>query len=82
MTTHNTMLMETAFGRESVFILRNTESNKTEAKCINDHERRTYANNNIRNKYLNNEYGGIPEVHQIQIEEQVRTLKEYINRRD
>lgn len=79
MTTHNTMLMETTFGRDSVYILQENEDGEAEIKCINDRERRTFANNNIRNKYLNNEYGGIPQVRPIHIEEQVKVLQEYMS---
>ena len=80
MTTHNTMLMETDFGRDSVYILQENDNGEAEIKCINDHERRTFANNNIRNKYLNNEYGGIPQVRPINIENQINVLQEYIDR--
>ena len=80
MTTHNTMLMETEFGRDSVYIIRENDNEETEIRCVNEFERRTFANNNIRNKYLNNAYGGFPEVRPIHIEGQVAALQEYINR--
>ena len=81
MTTHNTMLMETEFGRDSVYIIRENENEETEIKCVNEFERRTFANNNIRNKYLNNTYGGYPEVHPINMEEHIGTLRQFINQR-
>lgn len=62
-TTHNTLLMETDFARESVFILdEDINGHKTIKNVKNAYEKRTFANNNIRNKYLNFEYGGIPQV--------------------
>ena len=62
MTTHNTLLMEADFARESTYILREVDGGHKEIRCVNDYEKRVYLNNNIRNKYLNNEYGGLPEV--------------------
>ena len=80
MTTHNTMLMEATFSRDAVYILRETDDEKTEIRCVNEFEKRTYMNNNIRNKYINNEYGGFPKVSPIEIEKQISALQEYINR--
>lgn len=79
MTTHNTMLMETDFGRESVYIIHENNHGEAEINCVNDHERRTFANNNIRNKYLNNAYGGYPNVRPIHIEEQVNAIQAHID---
>ena len=79
MTTHNTMLMETEFGRDSVYILRENDQGDTEIKCVNEFEKRTFANNNIRNKYYNGAYGGFPEVRPIQIESQIAMLHDFID---
>ena len=79
MTTHNTMLMETDFGRDSVYIIHENKLGEAEIECVNDNERRTFANNNIRNKYFNNAYGGIPSVRPIHLEDHVNTLRVYIN---
>lgn len=59
-TTHNTMLMEASFAKDAVYILRDAQQGSKMITCINSYEKRTYSNNNIRNKYLNNEYGGLP----------------------
>lgn len=66
MTTHNTMLMEASFAREATYILSVDPDNPSDKKirCISDYRKRTYAANNIRNKYLNCEYGGVPELRQ------------------
>ena len=55
MTTHNTMLMEASFAREATYILSVDPDNPSDKKirCISDYRKRTYAANNIRNKYLN-----------------------------
>ena len=60
-TSHNTMLLETSCAREAVYII-NENGTSTEVKRISEYENRTYINNNIRNKYLNNDYKGIPTV--------------------
>lgn len=79
MTTHNTMLMETEFGRDSVYILRENDQGESAIKCVNEFEKRTFANNNIRNKYYNGAYGGFPEVRPIQIESQIAALHDFID---
>lgn len=65
MTTHNTMLMETDFARESTYILYEEEAGHKIIRCVTDYDKRTYLNNNIRNKYLNREYDGVPEIREI-----------------
>ncbi len=62
MTTHNTMLMEADFSRNSTYILREEEAGRKIITAISDFDKRTYASNNIRNKYLHNGYGGLPNV--------------------
>jgi len=68
MTTHNTMLMETDFARESTYILYEECAGHKVIRCVTDYEKRTYINNNIRNKYLNKEYKGVPEIKKIAFE--------------
>lgn len=65
MTTHNSMLMEAPFSHVATYILDEKENGKKQIKSISDYKKRTFYNNNIRNKYLNNEYGGIPTVTKI-----------------
>lgn len=73
MTTHNTMLMEASFAREATYILSVDPDNPSDKKirCISDYRKRTYAANNIRNKYLNCEYGGVPELRQTEFQESI-----------
>ena len=74
MTTHNTLLMETDFAREATYILTETEGGHKDVRCITNFDKRTYLNNNIRNKYLNKEYGGIPKVTEIDFSSLVADL--------
>lgn len=74
MTTHNTMLMESEFARNTTYFLSEDDIGNKVVKAISDYDKRTYLNNNIRNKYLNNEYGGLPQVHPIDFEGLIREL--------
>ena len=76
MTTHNTMLMESEFARNTTYILSEDDAGNKVVKAISDYEKRTYLNNNIRNKYLNNEYGGLPQIHPIDFACLIRELAE------
>lgn len=77
MTTHNTMLMEADFSRNSTYILCEKENGCKEIKTISDFDKRTYASNNIRNKYLNNGYGGLPNVTAIDFKSLIKELDNY-----
>ena len=76
MTTHNTMLMEASFAQEATYILSVDPDNPSDKKirCISDYRKRTYAANNIRNKYLNCEYGGVPELRQTEFQESIEKI--------
>ena len=76
MTTHNTMLMEASFAREATYILSVDPDNPSDKKirCISDYRKRTYAANNIRNKYLNCECGGVPELRQTEFQESIEKI--------
>ena len=76
MTTHNTMLMESDFSRNTTYILSEDNVGNKIIKAISDYEKRTYLNNNIRNKYLNNEYGGLPQFQPIDFKYLIRELAE------
>ena len=65
MTTHNSMLMESSFAHVATYILNEEENGHKQIRSISDYDKRTFYNNNIRNKYLNNEYGGLPTVKEI-----------------
>ena len=78
MTTHNTLLMETDFARESTYIIHETSGGHKEIRNVSNYEKRTYLNNNIRNRYLNNGYGGVPEITPIQFDPIIGKLSSVI----
>lgn len=65
LSTHNTMLMESEIPQDSIYVISEDSTGHKSVRCINDYQKRTYLSSNIRNKYLNNEYGGLPEVHEV-----------------
>lgn len=79
MTTHNTMLMEADFSRNSTYILCEEENGCKKIKSISDFDKRTFASNNIRNKYLNNGYGGLPNVTDIDFKALIEELDIFNN---
>ena len=74
-STHNTMLMQASFAREATYIIKEEEDGSKTVKCVSNSEKRVYLNNNIRTKYLNNEYGGLPNVKPIDFESLVTLLQ-------
>lgn len=81
MTTHNTMLMETDFARDSTYVINEEEQGHSKIRCISDYDKRTYLNNNIRNKYINNAYGGLPDVKPINFEPMLEQLSDNARKR-
>ena len=77
MTTHNTMLMEADFSRNATYILREEEAGCKIITAISDFEKRTYASNNIRNKYLHDGYGGLPNVKAIDFKSLIKELNSF-----
>ncbi len=69
MTTHNTMLMETDIDMGTFYILSEEPGCHKNIRSISDYEKRTYLANNIRKKYLNNEYAGLPIVDNINLQD-------------
>ena len=59
-TTHNTALLETDFARDSAYIVEQDNIGHRSAYCVNNVSGRTYQQNNVRSKYLENAYGGLP----------------------
>lgn len=74
-STHNTMLMQASFAREATYLIKEEKSGCKTVECVSNSEKRIYYNNNIRTKYLNNEYGGLPNVKPIDFESLVALLK-------
>ena len=80
MTTHNTTLMETDFARDAVYILSEDNTGHKIIQCVSNYKKRTYVNNNIRNRYLNKDYGGIPAVGQIDFEYLLTQLQKMLQK--
>ena len=60
-TTHNTLLIDnTPFARDSAYILREIENGNKEVLSISKTNTRTYLDNNVRSKYLSDDYQGLP----------------------
>lgn len=79
LTTHNTLLMEAEFSRDTTYIISELEDGSKQIRCITDFDKRTYINNNIRNKYLGNEYGGLPCVKKLDISEFIAIVSDVSN---
>ena len=60
-TTHNTLLLEVLKPKYTYIINIDARANKS-IDCINDFPKRTQKTNNIRDKYLRGDYGGVPNV--------------------
>jgi AAA15 family ATPase/GTPase len=65
MTTHNTMLMENSFSQDATYIMSEDAEGYKKAICVSDNDKRIFQKNSIRNKYLHNEYKGLPETKEI-----------------
>lgn len=73
-TSHNTSLMEIDNIRASVYIIKEDTMANKEILCIDNYEQRTYQQNNIRERYKNNAYKGIPRVEKIDFEALLKIL--------
>lgn len=79
MTTHNTTLMETDFARESTYVMSEESTGRMTIRAISNYESRTYVSNNIRNKYLNNHYEGLPKVKEIDFAPIIKNITDVFN---
>lgn len=61
-TTHNTMLMECEFSRDATYVLEEDEKANRTIKCVNSYNERLYQKTNIRRKYLDGDFKGIPQI--------------------
>lgn len=64
-TSHNTMLMEIENIHASVYIITEDNMANKEIRCIDDYQERIFQQNNIRKKYLEGQYEGVPMVDSI-----------------
>lgn len=60
LTTHNTILMESAIKKDSIYILDILSNRKKEASSLADYDEKIHPNLNIRKRYLAGTYGGVP----------------------
>lgn len=75
LTTHNTTLLELNDLKDNIYFITEDEQANKFIKCITEYDNRTYQQNNIRNKYFNNDYGGIPKIKEIGFHDLVESLK-------
>lgn len=68
-TTHNTMLLESELPKECIYIFRVDKDANKELLPLNEIEEHLHPNLNIRKRYLNGLYGGIPVSMEIDFDE-------------
>ena len=73
-STHNTSLMESNIQNDSFYFIFEEEVGHKIVKCLNEYGKRIFTTNNIRNKYLNGEYGGLPEVGEIDFQKLIKRI--------
>lgn len=76
-TTHNTALMEMKNIQQFIYIISEDQSANKLVKCIADYETRTFQLNNIRNKYFDGAYSGIPSLEHIDFTSILNVLGKY-----
>ena len=59
-TTHNTLLLEEEFIKDSIYIFKVDENANKKLLALNKFEGRVHPNLSIRKRYLKGLYGGIP----------------------
>lgn len=60
MTTHSTLLMESAIPKECIYVINEINGGFKEINCITHYDNKIHANTNIRNQYFDGKYKGIP----------------------
>lgn len=74
-TTHNTALMEIKNIQTYTYIIsEDSEANKL-IRCIDDYPSRTYHLNNVRDKYFDDAYDGIPHLSKIDFGSMLKSLE-------
>ena len=76
-TTHNTMLLE-YLPPESVYIISSDVYGKKAINCISAYKKRIQKTHNLRNRYLNGDFDGIPHSGYVDFELLVDEFKETI----
>ena len=74
MTTHSTLLMESAIPKECIYVINETDDGFKEINCITHYDKKIHANTNIRNQYFDGKYNGIPVKSKINFSELLNEL--------
>lgn len=75
-TTHNTLLLENEKLRANAFVFKVDKNGCKKLLPITDFEERIHPNLNIRKRYLNGLYGGIPFVGEVDFDELLEIMEE------
>ena len=78
-STHNTLLMESDIPNDVFYFIFEESAGHKTIRCLNDYGKRIYTTNNIRNKYLNGEYGGLPEIEKVDFQELIMQIVNQMN---
>lgn len=73
-TTHNTLLLDCDFAKEATYILKEDESANRYLECVADGDERIYQKTNIRKKYLDGDFKGVPKVGSLNFAEMIQYL--------
>ena len=72
-TTHNTLFMDCDFAKEAIYILKEDENAHRTMDCLMDSSvDRIYQKTNIKRKYLDGDYNGVPSVGALDFEKMGR----------
>ena len=74
-TTHNTMLLETDIPKDLVYIFQSDYKGNKELIALTDFDERIHPNLNVRKRFLNGMYGGVPFPKDVDFNELIFTLK-------
>lgn len=74
LTTHNTLLMESGFPKENIYVISEIENGEKEIQCITHYDQKIHANTNIRKQYLDGTYHGIPDLNDVDFQQLLSTL--------
>lgn len=76
MTTHNTLLMESApvLPKDCIYVINELKQGEKEIQCITHYDNKIHRNTNIRDQYLLGQYHGIPEKASINFHSLLETL--------
>ncbi len=74
-TTHNTMLLESDLPKDSIYVFDVDNCSRKELLPINSFEKRIHPNLNVRKRYLQGMYGGVPIPMSVDFEELLEIIE-------